>query len=324
MPPACGPRGCLQSHMSELVALRSVPDFSGTSLGAPLDCIAADLPQLGTAVAVTRNGAAVMTQIGSYDAPCFSGEALRPSCPPAGVAACRPTCLRLCRPMVRTTLAVDQMPASRLPCSLQFFDAEGSALHKSFLMDYGDAFAFRDLQDSWRPAGTDAAEGDAPEDAALLHDACPNDNCARQIDCVFGDYGLKRRAALPGWGRNWAWQVQHKPIFDLLALASEVRMPLLVTVGNAGAVQLYRGPLESVRAAGALTVLGAQGVTVSIEHGEIEEAWVTRIFHEGQPLLILELYDWRYHCVAMITAPALPLPGLGTYWEQLLLSLPRC
>jgi len=296
--------------VSELGALTAEPGFCGTRLLAPVERIARELPRLGGAVAVTMNTAAVMTQIGSYAAPRFAGAPLTPFS--------EATCLRLYRPAMETTLAVERMPANRLPCSLQFFSETGAVLHKSFLTDVGDDFAFGQLADAWTSSGDTAG----PEPRLSPVAAEPTGDCALQIDSIFGDNGLARRAALPDWGANWAWRVSPHLVFDLLVLVSEVRMPLVVAMGNAGAMQVHRGPLEKVRRSGALTVLASGHVTASFEHNEIEEAWVTRIRHEGQSVHVLELYDWRFHCVAMFSALGLPNPGLGSYWEQLLRSLP--
>ncbi|GGF50069.1 hemin-degrading factor [Azorhizobium oxalatiphilum] len=306
--------------MSELGALTAEPGFMGTRLGAPVERIVDDLQRLGETVAVTMNTAAVITRIGCYGAPQCSGTPL--ACGASSI------CLRLHEAAVDTALAVERMPMNRLPCSLQLFDAAGAVLHKSFLTDCTDDLAFGQLCLDWeardlagrRPQVGGLGEGALPAPAAFS----PDGDCAAQLDSIFGDSGIRRRAALPGWGEEWAWRVLPDVVFDLLVLASEVRMPLVQAVGNAGTMQVHRGPVEQVRRSGPLLVLASETSTLSIELNEVEEAWVTR-FDAGPDAdgLMVELYDWRFHCVAQFTALGLPNPGLGSYWEQLVFSLPR-
>ncbi|MGU3494968.1 ChuX/HutX family heme-like substrate-binding protein [Xanthobacteraceae bacterium A53D] len=299
--------------MSELGALTAEPGFSGTRLDAPVERIVGDLQRLGATVAVTINTAAVITRVGCYGAPQCPGAPF--TCPSGG------SCLRLNGPAVGTALAVERMPLHRQPCSLQFFDADGAVLHKSFLTECRDDYAFGELCLGWGASGAGGGRRVAAGSPAVP--PCPSGDCAAQFDSLFGDSGIGRRAALPDWGDDWAWRVMPDVVFDLLTLVAEVRMPLVQAVGNAGAVQVHRGPLEKVRRSGPLVVLTSGCSTLSIEQDELEEAWVTRFDAGDEDGLMLELYDWRYHCVAQFTALGLANPGLGGYWQQLLASLPR-
>ncbi|MCK0196986.1 hypothetical protein MWN34_08670 [Ancylobacter sp. 6x-1] len=310
MASACGRGGCSRPFVSELGALTAEPGFCGSRLHAPVERIAADFRLLGEAVAVTSNTTAVMTRIGHYGPPQFTGEPLR--CDPEA------TCVRLETSAIDTALAVERMPVQRLPCSLQFYCPAGAVLHKCFLTQCRDDLDFARLTDLWAgPAETHADSCRSPSPAR------PEGDCAAQLDSVFGDSGLTRRSQLPGWGGTRAWRVAPELALNALALAAEIRMPLSQMVGNAGAAQIHNGPLEQVRRSQALVILRSGCCTLSFDGAEIEEAWVTCYRSPSGEAHMLELYDWRFHCVAQFAAPGLPDPGLGGYWRQVLLSLGR-
>lgn len=310
MPSACGRRGCHQPIMSELGALTAEPGYSGARLLAPLGAIAADLPQLGNTVAVTMNTASVMTRIGCYGAPQWPGEPLR--CDPEW------TCLRLHAPAIETALAVDRMPASRMPWSLQFFSDEGTILHKTFLTECSGDRTFTALVDRWRIVAPNVS---APPPAGTLPG--PEGTSAAQIDSLFGDNGLARRAMLPGWGTETAWRSAPDRFLDALEMACDVRMPLIMAVGNAGAAQVHYGAPETVRRQGKFMLVASGCCSLSVDLSQIDEVWITRFDGDGRGGYMLELYDWRFHCVGQFAACSDDNLGLARYWEQLLLSLPR-
>lgn len=296
--------------MSELAALTAEPGYSGTRLLAPLGAIAADLPQLGNTVAVTMNTASVMTRIGCYGAPRWSGEPLWHDP--------EQTCLRLYAPAIETALAVDRMPASRMPWSLQFFSGEGTILHKTFLAECSGDRAFTALTERWRGSAPTVS---APRPAGPPPG--PEGTTAAQIDSLFGDNGLARRARLAGWGAETAWRSVSDRFLDALEMACDVRMPLIMAVGNAGAVQVHHGAPETVRRQGKFMLVASGRCSLSVDLSQIEEVWITRFAAEGRDGYMLELYDWRFHCVGQFAACSDDSPGLARYWEQLLLSLPR-
>lgn len=310
MPLPCGRPACPQPMASALAALMAEPGFSGTRLAAAPHRIAADLPRLGAAVAVTLNSAAVMTRIGCYGSPQAAGE-------PLALDRDAGTCLRLHAPAVETALAVDRMPMSRQPFSLQFFGEGGVALHKAFLTDCRDDLDFARLTHGWEVA----AAGAEPPCPAIRRPS-PAGCGAAQIDSLFGDCGLTRRASLPGWGGERAWRVRPDPACHILARASEVRLPLVMTVANAAAAQVHCGAPETVRRSERLVVVTSGTCTLSIDQTEVEEAWITCFDAGGRTGLMLELYDWRCHCVAQFSAAG-GEPGLAAYWSQLLVALPQ-
>lgn len=309
MPDACG-RGCPRPFMTELGALTAEPGFCGTRLSARAERIAGDLRHLGESVAVTANTAAVLTRIGCYGAVCRAGDPLE--------TARDATCLRLNAGAIDTTLAVERTAERRMPHSLQFFSAAGAVLHKAFLTQCRDDLDFARLTHRWeaREGAGGAAQGCGPAPCGA------RGGLARQLDSVLGDGGLTRRGMLPARGGGNAWRVAPEAAFDALRRAADIRMPVVLAVANSGVAQVQAGALEGIRRAGALIVASSGTCTFSCDRTEIEEAWVTRYDAPGGGLM-LEFYDWRYHCVAQCAGPEGGTAGLAACWRQMLSSLPR-
>ncbi|GAB4065190.1 hypothetical protein KHC28_02150 [Ancylobacter sonchi] len=310
MASACGRGGCIRPFVSELSVLTAEPGFCGTRLAAGADRVASDFQHLGEAVAVTANTAAVMTRLGQY-------------APAQVVGACaaitpETTLLRLDAGAVETALAVERMPMQRLPYSLQFYCSAGAILHKCFLTDCRDDLDFARLTHDWERG--DRAPESTPTRGRASRMTAGGDYAA-QVDSLFGDNGLGRRASLPQWGSGHAWRVPPEMALAALSMAGNIRMPLTKAVGNMGVAQIHNGPLEQVRRSQSLAILSSGTCTLSLDMADVEEAWVTRYEGEHGEAWMLEFYDWRFHCVAQIAAPELEKPGLGGYWEQLLLSL---
>lgn len=318
MSSACGRGGCVRPFTSELHALTAEPGFCGTPLCAPVEHIAQALEHLGETVAVTANTAAVMTRIGLHARPQCQGEAL--------TLAPEATCLRISPQAVGTTLAVERMPSQKLPPSLQFYCTEGTVLHKSFLTECVGDLDFARLVHKWESGIRPSGAPPSPYHQKSRHHPTPPDptgDSSTQIDSIFGDNGLMRRTALANWGEELAWRVSPDLVFNILGLASDIRLPLAQAAGNAGVVQIHHGAPERIRHSGSLAVISSGCCTLSIDRSDIEEAWVTCFEADGERAYMLELYDWRYHCVAQFSAPGLPNPGLGGYWRQLVCSMPR-
>ena len=325
MPLPCPRSRCFKVALtSELGAMMAEPGFSAAPLAAPVAAIAAEFPALSAVVAVTTNPCAVMTEIGAYAPPCFAGDGL---C--LGQSG---TGLRIHCGSVATALAVERPDHGQVPCSLQFFDGAGAALHKCFLTSVVDDFAFADLTRDW--IGSPPAESAADPAAGMpamagMMPAQPDGawwrwrDGAFQVDGVLRDNGLARRASLPSWGEDLAWRIDPDILFDLMTLLSEVRMPVSIGVGNAAFVQMHQGAIDKAMRGGNMIRLTTGACSVSLDLEEIEEIWVTCFDAGGRTGHMLELYDWRYHCVAQFSEFSPDNSHLARYWHDTLRALPR-
>ncbi|MBM7852413.1 putative hemin transport protein [Methylopila capsulata] len=291
-----------------------------TRLAAPLPQIAADLAGVDGVVALTTNATTVMTEIGRYTGPCFATEPLALK---AGEAA-----LRVHLPSISATLAVERQALSRSPCSVQFFSPEGAALHKTILTSITDDYAFAELTQGWSiPAGEASGATPARTEVRVL-DKPADPRCWRgrdlafHLDSLFLDGGIGRRATLPDWGDDHAWSVEPELAVHLLRLLTEIRAPVATMVSNAAFAQIHQGAFDDIRQIGPVIRLCSEGCTISIDFNEIDEVWVTRFDAGGRAGHLIELYDWRFHCVAQFTEFGAN-GHLSRFWGQTVRDMPR-
>ncbi|MGV6876308.1 hypothetical protein ACUSIJ_26995 [Pseudochelatococcus sp. B33] len=290
---------CENGVSSDLQAIVTAPGFRGERVAADPAGVIATLPSVDLAVAVTLNPCVVMTHIGPYDWPMAAGDALR-------FAEGR-TALRFMAANVDTVMMIDGASMGRMPHSLQLFSSEGTVLHRAFLSSLTGAAGYRDLRlrlassvpapSTSRPGegGTGACGGEC--DPRLL-ESC---DLAGHLDSLFVNHGVSRRMALPML--SGARRVRFEAVYDALSLMTQARMPVTQAACNAGMVQLHRGMLERMRYSGNILLLTAGKCTTSIDLDQIEEIWLSPVRQGTETRYLLEIYDWRYHCVhAMIDA----------------------
>lgn len=324
MAPSCRRRAnCHQAKASELHAFLTDPGFSGGTLSVSAPRAIGQLPGFDHVVSVTRNSGAAMTSVGRYAAPQRAGEPLK--------AEAIRTCLRVHAPSLGTALAVERIPASRKPYSLHFFDGDGVMMHEAYLTSVKDDLALEDLAAGWTgeapqsgfadEAPLSASNGWLPE--PIARSAGPGRDAGYHLDSVLRDNGLSRRASLPTWGASGAWQVEVDVLFNLFTLLTDVRMPLVFGVGNVALMQVHQGPIDGVKRFGTLMRISSKCCNVTLSLDDIEEVWVSRIESGGLTAHMLEIYDWRYHCVAQFTDCDEAGRNLSNFWRQLLVTLPR-
>ncbi|MDQ8698129.1 ChuX/HutX family heme-like substrate-binding protein [Hyphomicrobium sp. LHD-15] len=323
MAPSCRRANCPQAKASELHAFLTDPYFSGGMLAVSAPGAIAELPGFDHVVSVTRNSGAAMTSVGRYAPPSRAGDPL--------TACSTRTSLRMHAPSFGTVLAVERIPASRKPHSLHFFDQDGVMLHEAFLTSITDDLALEELTSGWNGAGDLAQdESEYPLPASkdwlpkpIAQSAGAHRDAGFHLDSILRDNGLARRASLPAWGAGHAWQVEVDVLFNLFTLLTDVRMPLVFGVGNVGLVQVHRGEVDGVKRFGTLMRISSKCCNVTLSLDDIEEIWVSRIESQGRIGHMLEIYDWRYHCVAQFKDCEESDETLSNFWRQLLMTLPR-
>jgi putative hemin transport protein len=193
----------------------------------------------------------------------------------------------------RTGFAViEESPGDLNPRrSLQFFDARGTAVHRVLLPAGGDADAFDELvrrqaSENQRPT----TEGEAAESPDANPAASPNpgggdDETLPMIHDI--DIAPAHQFERPLWSRR----VARESLGHVLATAIAAAMPMLVMVGNRGAVHNHAGPLhEMKRRDGWLTIRDPE-LNLHLDESGVDSAWVVRKATPEGVVASLELYD---------------------------------
>jgi putative hemin transport protein len=173
--------------------------------------------------------------------------------------------------------------------SLQFFDARGTAVHKVLVPAGGDADAFDELvrrqaSENQRPVVEDQAAATADPGLAPTPDAA-RDGSLPLIHSI--DIAPAHLFTGPLWSRR----VAKESLGHVLETAIAAEMPLLVMVGNRGAVHNHAGALHELkRLDGWLTVRDPE-LNLHIDESGVDSAWVVRKVTPDGVVTSLELYD---------------------------------
>jgi putative hemin transport protein len=175
--------------------------------------------------------------------------------------------------------------------SLQFFDAQGTAVHKVLVPAGGDTDAFDELVR--RQASEDqhpVAEGqEAATPTADPGSSPPPD--AERDDSLPLIHSIDIAPAHLFSGPLWSRRVAKESLGQVLETAIAAEMPLLVMVGNRGAVHNHAGPLHELkRRDGWLTILEPE-INLHVDESGVESAWVVRKVTPDGVVTSLELYD---------------------------------
>lgn len=186
----------------------------------------------------------------------------------------------------RYAYAVTQPGADGWPeRSLQFFDAQGAAIHKLFLTNEVAAGLFEQLARDFRapdqhpPAFTAAAPAAPPErpdsaiDVAQFRQAWLALTDAGQFGAMLAQFGVTRAQALrlapPGMVRQIGPAMAPQALRTLLGEVARQRLAIMALVGNAGVTQMYAGPLAEAAGDGDALLAQAPGLRLRLRGGAL-------------------------------------------------------
>lgn len=307
----------IAAHVGAPAPLPSRPGLAATRLAAPWPALVAALPTLGPVMALTRNAGCVHEKTGRYET--VSGEGA------VGLVLGPDIDLRLFYGAWAHGFAVDEIapgdaakPALERPMqrSLQFFDAQGTALHKVFVRPDTDRAAWEALvQRFCAPAQAPglgeavapAAPADDRPDAEIDVAAFRADWAALRDTHAF--FGLLKRH---GVGRVQALRLA-EPRFvqavepgaggaarEVLQAAAESGTSIMVFVGNPGAIQIHTGPVRRVAVMGPWLNVLDPGFNLHLREDLIASAWVVRKPTTDGLVTSLELFDAQGETLAML------------------------
>lgn len=189
--------------------------------------------------------------------------------------------------------------------SLQFFDRTGLALHKIFRTDETDAAAWTALVEEFRLS----AEGQAPvafEPAVVKprdHGAALDEDTQRALRegwlamtdphefiPMLRKMKLSRITAVSQVGDDLAQPVDRLAIEKVLQHASGTGLPIMVFVGNHGAVQIHGGTVKKLVRTGPWYNILDPVFNLHVNTDAVVSCWVVNRPTSDGPVTSLELY----------------------------------
>jgi putative hemin transport protein len=285
----------------------------------------AGLPPLGRVMALTRNEHCVHERKGIYEPASFG--------PMAGIVLGPDIDLRIFPKHWVHLFAVTDASVEPARHSLQVYDAHGMAVHKIFALDATDMIAWAKLVEELAPAAPAAFQvtpqkpAEARQDAGADRDALLADWAAlkdvHEFHGMLKKHGVDALQAMQMVEGVYSEKLTIGATNDLLTLASERQVPIMIFVGNAGLIQIHTGPVSRiVRMDYWVNVLDPD-FNLHLREDRIAHAFaVTKPTSDGK-LHSVELFDAEGGRIATIFGKRKPgEPELET-WRALVADLPR-
>jgi putative hemin transport protein len=261
--------------------------------------------ELGRVMALTRNEAAVHEKEGMYTNITHGDQ--------VGLVLGDAIELRLFYDKWAFGYAVEERVAQDTRRSFQFFDACGDAIHKIYLRDGGDVFAFEALRDAWaapfqipgetvlpRPAGSAPQRPDGDVDVEAMRADWRAIGDAHQFSGLLKKYKVGRTQAYPLIGNEFAIPLLTDAPARLLQAAARIGQDIMVFVGNHGCIQIHTGPVKTLRAMGPWFNVLDPGFNLHLREDRIASAWVVRKPTADGVITSLELFDGEDEMIATL------------------------
>jgi putative hemin transport protein len=319
----------LGASEAELVATEI--DGRAIRIRADWRALVAELETLGDVMALTRNDACVHEKTGVY-------RDVRTDLPhKMALVLDEQIDLRLFCGRWKHAFAVetawDGAPDGRRR-SLQFFDTHGDAVHKVFLNRKSDYAAYDALVERHRagdaepltikPRPTPAeTRPDAAIDGRAFLDAWAGLQDTHDFFSLLREHDVARTQALRLAEGRFTERVALDSPRRLLEGVAADGTPIMVFVGNPGAIQIHTGPVREVKEHGPWFNVLDPGFNLHLREDAVAEAWVVVKPTEDGDVTALEAFDADGRQIVQFFGKRKPgVPELQE-WRDALAALPR-
>jgi putative hemin transport protein len=276
---------------------------------------------LGHVMALTRNDALVHERKGTYENVSFTGY--------VGLVLGPDIDLRLFIGRWQFGFAVDENGRQ----SLQFFDAQGQAIHKIYLTDQSNRAAYEALVDQFRAdEQSDELITESTPDQAIDQPDEAIDSTGFQEGWLgmqdthefFGllrKYGVGRQQGLRLAPDGHAQPLSMDSVKQALALASERDVPIMVFVSNPGCIQIHTGPVKKLVQMGPWYNVLDPSFNLHLNETLIGQVWLTKKPTADGIVTSLELFDHNGQNVCLIFGERKPGKPELKSWREIVAEL---
>jgi len=214
--------------------------------------------------------------------------------------------------------------------SFQFFDVDGTAVHKVFLTETSDHAAYQKLVEKYRSENQSQSldvsakpseaneKPDSEIDVEGFQKAWSEMKDTHDFFGMTKKFDVSRRQALRLANREMAFQVPVETYQYLLKQASGLKLPVMIFVSNSGIIQIHTGEVEKVvEARGWFNVLDEK-FNLHIRQSEIASAWIVRKPTVDGIVSSLEIFNEQGENIALFFGKRKPGMSENTEWRDLL------
>lgn len=259
-----------------------------------------EVTTLGYVMALTRNDNIVHERKGVYEKVSFNEQ--------TGLVLGPDIDLRLFMSRWHFGFAVNENDRK----SLQFFDKDGSAVHKIYLTDTSDEAAYEALvqkylvADQTAPIVTESypekvkVPADETVDVQAFQDAWLAMQDTHEFFGLLRKYKLDREQALRIAPEGHAEQIsvdQLKKIFETVA---ERAIPIMIFASSPGCIQIHTGPVKKLVSMGPWYNVLDPEFNMHLRDDQINSIWVTRKPTKDGIVTGLDLFDKDGNSIALM------------------------
>ncbi|AHV94023.1 hemin-degrading factor [Bordetella holmesii] len=288
-----------------------------TALNGEAQAIFRELGTLGEVMALTRNEWCVHERHGRYEDIQAQGA--------VGLVLGPDIDLRVFFNCWRSAWAVEQDGRH----SLQFFDAEGVAVHKVYRTESTDLAAWQALVDTFaaapvwpvpQPIAATAAE-DRVADPQALRQAWLAMKDTHEFFPLLRKFNVVRQAALLAAGTDLAQQVPADAAERMLTQAAASGLSIMCFVGNRGMIQIHTGAVHNLRRTGPWFNVLDPRFNLHLNTDAIAQAWVVNKPTSDGWVTSLEIYASNGDLIVQFFGERKPGKPELPAWRELMTGL---
>lgn len=285
------------------------------------------LPAAGEVMVLTRNEHCVHEKHGAFGKVSIG--------PGHGLVLNHDVDLRLFMSHWHHGFAVTEEVRSGLRISLQFFDIDGTAVHKVYVTDRTDRAAFDAIVERFTAADQSpeieiaplpkrpADRPDAEIDLAGFHRHWRALQDTHDFFGMLQEFGVGRLQAMRLAEPEFAYRVEPVSLRRTLEMAAEHETPIMCFVGNPGCIQIHTGPVRKLKEVGPWFNVLDPGFNLHLREDAIAHAWVVRKPTRDGIVTSLELFDAQGFCFAQFFGERKPGKPEREDWRRIVADLPR-
>jgi putative hemin transport protein len=256
-----------------------------------------DLEGLGEVMALTRNNLVVHEKVGRYSEVTVMPERQM------GQTLDKNIDLRIFFRNWHFGFSVINETPHGVRRSLQFFDANGVAVHKTHLRPESSLVHFDAITEKYRHDDQSPSievvpiadpEPELPDeeiDVDGLREDWRKLQDTHDFIFLLRKYDVTREQAFRLAGKEFAKPVDTSSFRTILEAAAEAELRIMIFVGNHGCIQIHSGPIENLREVHGWYNVLDPAFNLHARDGQFASAWVVRKPTKDDDVHSLELYD---------------------------------
>jgi len=280
---------------------------------------------LGEVLSLTRNEYGVLEKVGTYEPVSMQGD--------IGLVLGTSIDLRLFYKHWKFGYAFEEGKGEALQRSFQFFDEFGVAVHKVFLMPESDHDYFDELIEKFSDPRQESGiqiQDQVVLDTPVAH-VDPSTFCleefrkdwrelkdTHEFHSMIKRYRLNRLQALQSIGSEFAHQLTKDSMMRVFELAKKDLIPLMIFVGNRGAIQIHHGVINRLVEAKLWFNILDPGFNLHLDINHISNIWLVRKPTQDGIITSMELLDDDGQMVAFVFGERTPGQIEIDRWRELM------